>query len=273
MYAWCVKNNKIAIPAHDPEVVRVKSLPVYKAIVKQSGIYLCRPDRGDKKELVTGLRYSGRRAVELGWHTGNRSDFPIEVRMDPQDPNRIWYSDELGIHLLENLSADQLARREACLDDYLAMQQGQAIQAIVDRSETEQSQSDFITHRENKNLSNRVAKKHAIADAGRKISRAELSGNIKENRAKEAALIASRLDPVDRAPKAKRPSVKPGKDVTAPKSGPQAAQPEQQKLAVKASGDSAESSPEVGASPGVPSPGSVVGNALAALRAKRMQPA
>lgn len=273
MYAWCVKNNKIAIPAHDPEVVRIRSLPVYKAIVKQSGIYLCRPDRGDKKELVTGLRYSGRRAIELGWHTGNRPDFPIEVRMDPQDPNRIWYSDELGIHLLENLSTDQLARREACLDDYLAMQKGQAIQAIVDRTDAEQSQSDFITHRENKNLANRVAKKQAIADAGRKISRAELSGNIKENRANEAAFIASRLDPVDRAPKAKRPSAKPDPDGAAPNVVPQAPRPEQKQLSVEVSGGPSESSPDAFANPGMPSAGSVVGNALAAYRAKRMQPA
>jgi hypothetical protein len=152
------------------------------------------------------------------------------------------------------------------------MQQGQAIQAIVDRSEAEQAQSDFITHRENNNLANRVAKKQAIADAGRRISRAELSGNIKENRAKEAALVASRLDSVDRAPKVKRPSAKPDQDGTAPKVGPQAVRPEKQ-LSVEVSVGPSESSPDVGANPGVPSAGSVVGNALAAYRVKRMQPA
>jgi putative transposase len=273
MLAWCIKNNRVAIPAHDVDVIRVKSLGVYKAIVKQNGIFLCRPDRGDKKELVKGPRYSGPRAMELGWHRGNRRDFPINVRMDPQDPNRIWFADELGIHLFENLSTDQTANREACLDDYIAMQDRANIQKTVDQSETDQEESDFVSHRENKNLEKRKAKKQAIAATGRKVSRNELSSNIKENRAKEAALIAAQLDPTDRGPKKRRSA--PSSTESASASAEAAAPP-----AVGASDavhQAVDAAPEETAvtpqgTTGLAA-GSVVSSALAALRARRMQEA
>ena len=122
IHAWCVAHNRVASPACDVEVIRSRSLPEFRAIVKRSGIYLCRPDRGRKVELVVGPRYSGPRAAELRWHEGKRQDFPITVRMDPNNPNVLFYSDELGIHKFENLSPDQHARREATLHDLLAMQ-------------------------------------------------------------------------------------------------------------------------------------------------------
>ena len=203
MHAWCVKNNRISIPAHDAELIRSRALPEYKAIVKQSGVYLCRPDRGDKTELVVGPRYVGRRGMELRWHEGKRQDFPISVRMDPSNPNKIWFADELGIHALENMSDDETAKREATLDDFLAMQDLRLRRDLVGKSESNQAHSDFVSHRENKNLALRHAKQEAIARTGGKVSKKRLKSNIKSNRAEEAARIAAMIDLTMRAPKVK----------------------------------------------------------------------
>ena len=279
MYGWCVKNNRVGIPAYDVEVIRAKSLPAYKAVVKQSGIYLYRPDRGDKPELVVGPRYTGRRAVELGWHEGKRPDFPIDVRTDPSSPNRIWYSDDMGIHALDNLSDDETAKREATLDDYLAMQDGRLVRNIVAQSDADQAQSDFVSHRENKNLALRQAKRDEIKKVGGKVSKQRLKSNIMSNRAREASVIAAMIDPITRAPKPKKAD-----PVSAPPAG----------SAVDASAGSSPAAPVRATQPGVlpcqpsvtsgvgegdtefasgASAGAIVADALAALRARRRKEA
>lgn len=201
IYEWCVKNNRVSIPAHDIEIIRSKCLPSFKAIVKQTGIYLCRPDRGAKTELVVGPRFIGRRSIELRWHEGVRSDFQIEIRMDPNDTSKAWYYDELGIHCFENRSADRLALRTATLHDLLSMQDAHLIKNIASRTQSDQDQSDFVSHRENKNLELRSAKKKVIEQKDGKVSKASLKGNLSENRIKESHTIARQIDPVTRAPK------------------------------------------------------------------------
>ena len=200
IHAWCVANNRVGSPACDVEVIRSRSLPEFRATVKRSGIYLCRPDRGRKDELVVGPRYSGPRAVELRWHEGQRKDFQITVRMDPHNPNRLYYSDELGIHKFDNLSQDQLARREAALHDLLAMQDAEAVQRTVARSESDQGQSDFVSHREHTNLARRAEKKKAIEATPGRVTKSRLKANLSSNRQKEAQRIAEQIDPYTRAP-------------------------------------------------------------------------
>lgn len=204
MFKWCIENDRVGTPAHDPEVLRAKLLPAYKAIVKQGGVYLCRPDRGEKVELVVGPRYVGRRGIELGWHEGKRPDFSIDVRLDPNSPNRLWYMDSVGIHVFDNASDDETAKREATLDDYLAVQDRHLVNAEVARSDSDQERSDFVSHRENKNLMLRAAKKSEIKKAGGQVSKARLKSNLSANRAAEAARIAAMIDPTTRAPKVQR---------------------------------------------------------------------
>ncbi len=215
MFAWCVRNNKIAIPAHDTEILKAKLLPVYRAVVKQSGIYLLRPDRGDKAEIVRGPRFSGRRAMELRWHEGTHPDFPIDVHMDPNDPNRVWYVDELGIHVFDNLSDDQATKREANMQDLLAMQDKELVSRTVGQSAADQQASDFISHRENKNLAFREAKKAQIKATGGKVSKRRLKSDLSVNRARETGLIANMLDPVLRAPRLQKKASNAPDSVTA----------------------------------------------------------
>jgi putative transposase len=279
MYAWCVKNNRIGIPAHDIDIIRAKLLPTYRAVVKQSGVYLYRPDRGDKPELVVGPRYTGRRTIELGWHEGKRPDFAIDVRMDPDSPNRIWYADEMGIHALDNQSDDETAKREATLHDYLAMQDGRLRRNIVAQTDADQARSDFISHRENKNLALRQAKRDEIKKAGAKISKQRLKSDIKPNRAREASVLAAMIDPITRAPKHRK-----SEPVSPTRSGPEvcdsggstavpqvhATQPAALRFPSSAASGVGQGVPEF---TGSAAAGAVVADALAALRARRRQEA
>ena len=201
IYAWCVKNNRISSPAMDIDLLRAKLLPEMNAVVRQNGVFLLRPDRGLKNEVVLGHRFSGPRAMELNWHRGGVKSFVVKVRVDPDNLERIWYLDELGIHPLTNLSNDILLLREGTMHDSLAMQDEQNVARIVDKSVQDQAASDLLFGILDVNLRARAAKRDEINSLGRKVTKTELRSNISENRAEEAGLIGKLIDPIDRAPR------------------------------------------------------------------------
>lgn len=201
IHAWCVKNNRVGLVAMDVDLLRAALLPEMNAVVRQNGVFLLRPDRGLKNEVVPGHRFSGPRAMELGWHRGGVRSFVVKVKVDPDNLEKIWYLDELGIHPLMNLSNDILLVREGTMHDSLAMQDEQNRAKIVDQSVHDQAASDLISGILDVNLKARAAKKDEINSLGRKVTKTELRSNISENRAEEAALIAKLIDPIDRSPR------------------------------------------------------------------------
>ena len=208
IHEWCVRNNRISSPSMNVELLRAKLLPQMDAVVRQNGVFLLRPDRGSKPEIVNGHRFSGPRAMELGWHTGNSKVFTINVKVDPDNLQEIWYLDEMGIHALANLSNDVLLIQEGTLHDSLALQDDQMLAKSVGQSARDQATSDLISGSIAVNLKARAAKKIEIKESGRKISKTELRSNISVNRSEEAELIAAIIDPVTRMPKM-APSVVP----------------------------------------------------------------
>ena len=201
IYAWCVRNNRIASPSMDVELLRAKLLPEMNAVVRQNGVFLLRPDRGLKNEVVLGHRFSGPRAMELGWHRGGIKSFVVKVKADPNNLEKIWYLDEMGIHVLVNLSNDMLLVREGALHDSLAMQDEQNVAKIADQSVREQAASDLISGTIDANFRARAAKKDEIKSLDRKVTKTELHSNISENRSEERGLIAKLIDPIERTPK------------------------------------------------------------------------
>lgn len=201
IYAWCVKNNRVSQPYCDFELLRAIVLPVARAVVRQDGVFLLRPDRGEKKEIVYGVRFSGPRIIELGWHRGTASPPPyINVRYDPNNLDRIWYPDELGVHCLDNLTADQTLLRQATFTDCLDTQDREQVKRVLGEERRNQGLSDLTTHIENTNLQYRGIKKQALSDAGRKVSKSELKAGISENRAREIGLMAQTVDAITRTP-------------------------------------------------------------------------
>lgn len=202
MFKWCVENDRNSMPAYDVEFIRARCLPVFKASVKRSGVYLIRPDKGDKVELIKGPRFVGTRGVELGWHAGRREDFHIELKLDAYHPNRAYYFDRQGVHIFENASNDELSNQEATIHDLMAMQDAERRSASGRQDASNQALSDYVSGRENKNLELRERKKVTIERAGGKVPKARLKANQTANRATEMARVERLLDPLTRAPHA-----------------------------------------------------------------------
>ena len=200
IHAWCVANNRVASLPFNVELLRAHLLPTHRAVVKQNGVFLLRPDRGDKKEIVWGPRFSGPRAVELGWHRGTEASSYIDVRCDVGDLRQVWYADEEGLHPLENLSQDQLLIREASLADYLWILDDEATEKGLRQEASDQALSDHVSRREAANQSFRRSKKTAIDATGRKVSKKELRSGLEENRREEARRLAQAMDPVTAEP-------------------------------------------------------------------------
>lgn len=126
--------------------------------------------------------------------------FDIDVHYDPQDPRRIWFCDQAGIHEFKNLSRDPILVKESLFADFLAIQDDDHLQELITGDECDQAASNFVAGRSQQNDANRARKKDAIKNAGRKISKTELTGNIQANRLEEMKNIARNLNPVTRWP-------------------------------------------------------------------------
>jgi putative transposase len=199
IHAWCIKNNRIAIPPFEVDLLRAHLLPSIQAVVRQNGVFLLRPDRGDKPEIVWGARFSGQRMIELGWHKGTLKTRYIDVKYDPDNLNKVWFLDALGMHCLKNLSDDTL-RHQQTLADLLAMTDQEHLQELKRQDEDDQARSDFISHREHVNSRSRRAKNGEIKAANRKISKTEIKSNMGLNRQQESMRIDAMLDPITRMP-------------------------------------------------------------------------
>jgi putative transposase len=208
IHAWCIKNNRIAMPPFEVDHLRAHLLPSIRAVVRQEGVFLLRPDRGDKREIVWGTRFSGQRMIELGWHKGTLRPRYIEVKYDPDNLDKIWFLDSLGMHCLNNLSDDTL-RHQHTLADMLAMEDQAHVQKLMRQDADDQAKSEFITHREDVNLRSRSAKKGEIKAANRKISKTELKSNMGLNRQQEGSRIDAMLDPITRMPITSPPASNP----------------------------------------------------------------
>lgn len=189
IYQWCVENNKIASPSVDLRQFRAMFLPKMKAVIKRNGVFLVRPDRGNKIELIQGCRFSGPISLERGWHSGKVKSASIDVYVNPSDLTNIWYADDQGIHEMKNLSNDILLLDECCLRDALDLQDFETENRQINMSRENQAHSDLLHHTESVNDECKRSKKNEILATGRKISKAELKANIKENRAIEGNIV------------------------------------------------------------------------------------
>ncbi|MGX7004916.1 hypothetical protein [Caballeronia sp. KNU42] len=200
IHAWCIKQSRISTPYCDLALLRAMVLPVTRAVVQQNGVFLLRTDRGRKNEMLRSARFSGPRSTELGWHKGTSKPLYIDVRYDPNNLECVWYSDELGMHRLSNLSSDPVLQRQGTLLDYLDLQDRQGVEKLRTQQDRDQGLSDVVSHIEATNLECRAAKQEAIKATGRKVSKAELAANIKDNRRREIESLSANVDPITRAP-------------------------------------------------------------------------
>ena len=221
IYQWARQNNRDRSSAFDIRVLRSHLLPCYRARVFRNGARLMRPDRGNKREYIAGLRFLGPRLTQakLLERAGRGEEIYLDLRIDKYDPNRASFTDDAGYHELINVVADPIMEREATLADYLAHQDDEHFQELLRQNETDQAAFDYANHRGQKNLEHRAAKQAEIErekEAGRKVTKKSLKTGLKAHRAAEVELLKGQLDEIDPSRRPAANKMKVGKVAEAP---------------------------------------------------------
>lgn len=203
IHQWYIRKGYDARLPVDIDLIRVRLLPKIQAVVRPNGIFLLRPDRGEKREIVRGARFVGPRAVQLRWleQARQKGTFTIELRYDPNGLSKAWYVDSEGVHPLINVVNDSVLLREGIFADLISIQDDDRMQRFLDQEDLDQANANFVIHRYEQDQSSRKAKRDEIKATGRKVTKTELKSDISQNRADEMKELARQLDPLTRAPK------------------------------------------------------------------------
>lgn len=203
IHQWAIRKGYVARLPIDMDILRARLLPKIKAVVRSNGIFLLRPDRGNKREIVLGARFLGPRAVQLKWlQTARRTGpFDIDVNHDPDDLSQIWFVDTAGVHQLINVANDSVLLREGTFTDLLSINDDDKLRRLVEQEAFDQADANFVIDRYEQDHANRMAKRQEIKATGRKVTKTELKSGISDNRTSELKELAKDLDPLTRTPK------------------------------------------------------------------------
>ena len=207
IYQWCVNNGYIASRPCNVDQLRAALLPSWNAVVRENGIFLLRPDRGDKVEIMYPHRFHGPRAAELKWLEKARrgSTFRIKVRVEPNSLQRIWYVDDQGIHEFTNLASDIDFVSTATVADSLCVQDENVENRGLSREETEQARTDFVAGRTMADDQYRREKQKEIADQEKPPTKTSMTADVRGNRAEEKDRLAANQNPEPDSPIAPEP--------------------------------------------------------------------
>jgi putative transposase len=204
IYRWCVENGYVAGAPPSPDTIRAHLLPVLPAVLTGSGIYLVRPDRGRKIELIKGARFVGDVLLQKGLMLRARGRHEqVQVRGDPEDLSRVWFIEE-GVHELKNVSTDSLAVREWTLADHLCVQDGDALNRHLVKSDQDQAESALDAALFADMDKAREEKKVELERQKKPLSKKQRTVDIRRNRDEEKELILQVSNEPDQAPLAER---------------------------------------------------------------------
>ena len=193
IYQWCVQNGYVESPPCNVDKLRAALLPEFDAMVRENGVFLTRPDRGRKVELLYPHRFLGPRATDLNWLEQARrfGTFSIKVRVDPNSLERLWYIDDFGIHELTNVASDIDFVRTATIADSLAIQDEDTENRKLSRSTFEQARTDFVATRSIADDKYRREKQAEIDAQEKPPTKASQTKHFRENREREKERLAN----------------------------------------------------------------------------------
>ncbi|MGV2291885.1 hypothetical protein AAHK20_24445 [Trinickia sp. YCB016] len=202
IYWWCVENGYIAGAPPSADAIRAHLLPALPAVLTGSGIYLVRPDRGRKIELISGARFVGEVLLKKGLMLRARGRHEqVEVRGDPQDLRRMWLVSE-GIHELKNVSLDSLAVREWTLADHLSVQDSDALARHLAKTELDQDESALDSALFADIDKAKQEKRRELDRQVEPLSKKQRTANIRRNRDEEKELMWRGDDKPGKSPNA-----------------------------------------------------------------------
>ncbi|MFO1315490.1 MAG: hypothetical protein U1F58_07775 [Burkholderiales bacterium] len=167
------------------EVLRAHFLPEFRAVIRGNGLFLLRPDCKDKR-VVYGARFVGQYLLDSGlMERGRRAVISTVVRTNPNDLSKAWLATPRGLMELTNVHPDKLQITQATLCDLLAIQDTTTLANVLNRSEYDQADVEFVTARDTEAEQAIKAKNVAIVAAGGKPSKAARIAGRRTNRAIE----------------------------------------------------------------------------------------
>lgn len=189
IHAWGVEQGLIYSPPFNENVLRAAFLPRIRAVIKENGVHLRRPDCGNRLDLIKGPRFYAPYLDEAGLMEKARRSGVIrtEVLCNPNDLSSVWYPDNNGFHQLTNRSNDVPFTRTGTLQDCIAIQKQDAIQRELDREYTDQARTEFVVTRETNDAHYYREKQREIAQQEKPPSKAELGRGVRANRIREIA--------------------------------------------------------------------------------------
>ena len=196
IYQWCVQNGYVESPSFHEDKLRAALLTEMRAIVRENGVFLLRPDVGRRVEIIYPHRFLGPRVKELRWlERARRSGtFSVNVRVDPNDMTRIWLVDDMGIHELLNTALDIDFVQSATLVDSLAVQDEDAESRELARQETDQARTDYVVARTVADDHYQRDKQKEIRARKKKPTKVSLAKDVRKNRQEELIRMASGTD-------------------------------------------------------------------------------
>lgn len=146
VFRWYVRHGYVTSPPPDPEMIRAHMLPSFPATITERGIFLHRPDRGNKKEYVQRCRYVNEYLVESGLlEAARRKVIPAEISLDPNDLSVAWFrTRDEGLLQLRNVYPDEWLIRHCTLDELLMLQDRDHLTLLANTSGAEQKAVDFM---------------------------------------------------------------------------------------------------------------------------------
>jgi putative transposase len=176
IHEWGVEQGLVYSPAFHEDKLRGALLPEMRAVIKENGVHLIRPDCGRRSDLIKGPRFFGPRLMEAGLMEKARRKRTIRttVNADPNDLARVWYADDVGFHELKNVSNDLALTRNGTIQDCLAIQDRDAVERELGREDAEQSRAEFVTMRQTNDSHYYGEKQREIAAQEKRPSQASL---------------------------------------------------------------------------------------------------
>lgn len=149
MYRWAVKKGYVAGKPVDLNHLKAHLLPTFTASIQRNGLVLHRPGKGSTVELLHRARFNSPYLATSGLIRSalNGGKKHIEVKANPDDLSQVILFDQKGIHLINNISDDELLIQEGCVSDLGAMNDTDRLRKVETASEQDQDWADVSSFR------------------------------------------------------------------------------------------------------------------------------
>lgn len=154
IFRWLKKHGYINGTPPSSDVIRAHMLPTFDATMTARGVFVHRPDRGNKPEFLIGCRFVSDYLVQSGMLAAARKHgVSVRLKMDPTDLQVAWLPTAEGLQLLNNVYADDLLIARGSVNELCVIQDGDARVRLKDKARQDQDDLDYINNRENINRS------------------------------------------------------------------------------------------------------------------------